>query len=357
MTKRFSPWFYILGLLAVVGFGAHVAVFLQGQSLFGSSDTAPWNILVAVYGFLAGAAAGISFFAALGDLAGIKPLARISGPATLVSVSTLVAALLSIFSDLGNPAAIYGFLTSPNLSSPLWWMAITYGLVLLLRGYKLYALSKSQKSGTAMSAVGLGLAVAAPAILGTVFAALAARPFWFGAATTLFIITLALTMGAAALLIMSVLVDAEESLPYLGKVLAAMLVLLAVMTGIKLIGIDAAHSAILFSGMNGFLFWGLQVLVGIVAPLAMVLTAAGRGAAGALMAGSLALVGGLSAWYLQIIVGLGTPPMAMIEYKAYHLTLTEAVMTVGLLALAGFLYNLGSTFLGRGVTRAATGGD
>ncbi|MFZ5815995.1 MAG: NrfD/PsrC family molybdoenzyme membrane anchor subunit [Bacillota bacterium] len=357
MTKRTSPWFYVLGLLATAGFGAHVAVFLQGQSLFGSSDTAPWNILVALYGFLAGAAAGVSFFAALGDLAGIKPLARISGPATLVSVATLLAALLSIFSDLGNPAAIYGFLTSPNLASPLWWMAMTYTLVLLVRGYKLYALNKERKSGPALSAAGLVLALAAPAILGTVFAALIARPFWYGAATTLFIVTLALAMGAAALLVTAVLVEATESAAFLGKVLAGMLALLAIVTGVKLLGTDPVHSAILFGGFNAVLFWGLQVALGIVSPLVIVLTQAGRSTGGALAAGALALVGGLSAWFLLIVVGLGTAPLAMIEYKAYQVTLTELLMTVGLLALAGFLYTLGSALLGRGVTRAAAGGD
>ncbi|MFZ5826262.1 MAG: NrfD/PsrC family molybdoenzyme membrane anchor subunit [Bacillota bacterium] len=357
MTKQNSPWFYTLGLLAVAGFGAHVAVFLQGQSLFGTSDTAPWNILVAVYGFLAGAAAGVSFFAALGDLAGIKPLARISGPATLVSVSTLVAALLAIFSDLGNPAALFGFLTSPNLASPLWWMAMTYGLVLLVRGYKLYALNKEQQSSKAVSAIGLVLALAAPAILGTVFAALAARPFWYGASTTLFIVALALAMGAAGLLIVAVLVDAKDSAAFVGKVLVGMLALLAVMTGVKVLGMDAAYSAILFGGFNAVLFWGLQVALGIVSPLVIILTEAGRSPGGMLAAGGLALAGGLGAWFLQIVVGLGTAPMAMIPYKAYSVTLTEVLMTAGLLALAAFLYTLGTTFLGRGVTRAATGGD
>lgn len=356
-TKRISPWLIILSIVAVVGFAAHVAVLMKGQKLFGSTDGVPWNILVAAYGFLAGAAAGVSFFASLGDVAGIPALRRISGPATLAALATLVPALVAIGSDLGNPLAAYGFLTSPNFSSPMWWMAMTYGAVLALRAIKVWGMTSGKgESLKWLSWPGLALAVVAPGLLGALFSTVAARPLWYGTSTIIFVVVLALAIGAAVTLVTAVLAGATESYSFIGRSLAGLLVALAVITFVKVSGADAAYGALILNGPYTFAFWGLQVLVGIVLPLVLLLSPMGARVTGALVSACSVLVGGFAAWLVQVLAGQGLAVMPELAYKAYSVTGTEIVMVIGIFALVGVLYAL-ATQMVLTQNRSALGGD
>lgn len=356
-TTRISPWLIAAGLLAAAGFGAHIMVLAKGQALFGSSDTVPWNILVAAYGFLAGTAAGISFFASLGDAVGVDSLRRVAGPATAAALATLVPALVAIFSDLGRPAALFGFLTSPNPSSPLWWMAITYGAVLLLRVYKLRGLASGRPgSPKGLSYASLALAVVAPGVLGTLFASLAARPLWYGAGTTLFVVVLALAIGAAATLVTAVASGVRESRPFLIRAVVGLTILLAVVTFARVVTAEAAHTALYLTGEYAALFWGGQVIVGLALPLLVFATPFGTSAPGALTGAGAALTGGFAAWLVQVLAGQALPVMPELKRTAYSVTGTEILMVAGIFALALLLFVLLTRFV-PGERGAAFGDD
>jgi len=340
-TTRMTPWLFVVGILAVAGFAAHLAVLINGQKLFGSNDGVPWNILVAAYGFLASAAAGLSFFASLGDIAGIPALRRVAGPATLAALATLVPALVAIGSDLGRPLAAVGFLISPNFSSPMWWMAITYGAVLVLRAIKVWGMAAGKSQSMKwLSWPGLLLALAAPAVLGMLFSTLVARPMWFGTTTSLFVVVLALTLGAAATLATAVVAGARESFGFLSKCVAGLVVALAVVTFLKTSGSDPAYTALYLKGQYAPLFWGAQVALGMILPVAILLLPMGSTANGALLGAGSALVGGFGAWLVQVLAGQGLAVMPELAYKAYRVTSIEMTMVVGVFALVAVLYTL-----------------
>src|SRR3990172_5188071 len=76
--------------------------FLTGHELADYTSNVPWGLWVAAYVYLTGLSAGIFLLVALVNLFGIQRLVRFTKLALFASLVLLLAALLTIWLDLGR---------------------------------------------------------------------------------------------------------------------------------------------------------------------------------------------------------------------------------------------------------------
>lgn len=119
-----------LGVLWVVALGAGlVGVGLRlatGHELANYTSSIPWGLWVAAYVYLVGLSAGAFLLSALIYVFGIKRLEPIGKLALFTALVSLVAALITIWLDIGHMERFYEVFTRGNPVSMMAWMVWLY---------------------------------------------------------------------------------------------------------------------------------------------------------------------------------------------------------------------------------------
>lgn len=111
------------------------------------NNTIPWGIWVGIYIWLIGISAGSFLLVAIGNLKNNPYLKKITLVGILLSLSTLLAGLLSILIDLGHIERFYKLFISPNPSSVMAWMVWLYSVYFIILVICLAQLKKRIKKG------------------------------------------------------------------------------------------------------------------------------------------------------------------------------------------------------------------
>lgn len=289
MTKKkfqANLWTYLsLALIAFAVVGACNKYFISGEHAFGISPEVPWGALISGYVFFAVAATGTGLVGSLGHVFRIKKFEALSRRALLASILLLLSGFAVLAVELSNPFKMIYMLFTPNLSSPIFWMGAFYGVYLvLLFGEFFFTLKDKHSIATGIAYVSFFVKLAAITNLGRVFAYTAVRDFWSGYYYPAYMIVSAIVSGAAVLLIILHLTSKDNGEKAnlgktLGQILAGSLLVFAIMQGAK-IGLNlnsadgtvAAAASALVSGPIAIPFWGMEVLIGIVAPIVLLLS-------------------------------------------------------------------------------------
>ncbi|MDG5786094.1 polysulfide reductase NrfD [Evansella sp. AB-P1] len=324
---------------------------VQGQVVFGSSDEVPWNILIVAYVFLALMASGMCLVSTFGHALGFQRFGVISKRSLYLAISVLLPALLVLAMDLGRIDRVFYFITSPNLTAPMWWMGATYGIYVIVLLVEFFAVqTKNHRIIKVTSYITLCGAIAATSILGGIFAVVIQRPLWFGGATSVFFVLSALITGIAMLLIATIVTykvvqqemsyKLKEVLDYLGKALA---ILLAVALGfhawrlITLFYVSSADFQLVLNGEYSILFWGGVISLGLIIPILLLMK--NRTGYKLVLAGVFVLIGMFVDKYITIIGGQIVQMSG--EVASYSATLTEWGIIIGGIAASVFIYMLG----------------
>lgn len=171
------------------------------------SSAVPWGLWAALYIWLIGISAGSFFLAAAGNLAGNAQLKKITRLAAALSLAALLPGLLSIQIDLGHIERFYKLFTSPQLFSPMAWMAWLYTLYLLILA------ASFRWVGTAIPRPFLFMAaifsLAVIVVEGFLFAAPPGK-HWHSPIFLLHFITCSLVSGIAALIFVAAMTTPRE---------------------------------------------------------------------------------------------------------------------------------------------------
>lgn len=131
--KGFVPFMAALVAIISWGFVAWWTQFKYGFQVTGLNNTVVWGLYIATFVFLIGMShAGILISATIRvlNLERYRPISRM---ADVLTITGLIAAVLSILVDLSRPEKWYNFLLSLRLTSPLAWdfvlIAISFILV------------------------------------------------------------------------------------------------------------------------------------------------------------------------------------------------------------------------------------
>lgn len=261
-----------------------------------------WHATYAIYFFVIGICAGLSFFS---FLSWHRPeVAALRKPTAYGSFALLAVGGLLLIGDLSQPMRFLNVLNPAylNFRSPLAWGSLNIVLFGLASVAYLLALRKAdEKNGRLLALVVALLALGLPIYTGYDLTVQQSRPLWNTPVMPVLFVALAVASGAA---VSSLFVGgndpAEATLrQYLIWSVGAVGVILVSILGTANYGGTAEELTfnILTSGTMGLIFIGLGIVAGTAAPMALLLAPVGRQQTGLIMAALLVLVGSAALRY------------------------------------------------------------
>ncbi len=309
--KRTSPskaaWYGLLGILILGGLAATVIAGSRGLVVFGMTDVVVWTLPIAAYVFFALTSTGLALVASLPLVVNSGRFGLVAKRAVYLALGSLAAAFISLAVDLGSLGNLINFVTSPNLSSPIWWMGALYaieGVLLLVKFWRMHVGDWHSRTSKVISVFALLSAIAASSTLGMVFGTLEARPSYLGAFAPGYFLLTALLSGLAAILLFSIAtrnLNGDEMTDQVKKSFDSLAEALVLVAGITLIffiwrtlfGVSSGSQGLAaLRASAGSLSFQFVLWLGLVAPFLMLLNAKVRASASLMIAASaLILVG------------------------------------------------------------------
>ena len=309
----------LLSISAGVGAAAILYRLLVGLTTTNITGTISWGLWVVFYIYFIGLSAGSFLLSTLVFVFGIERFEPVGRLAIFSALMALAAGLLFIFLDLGHYERFITVYTHRNWNSVLTWEIHFYAayifillgelylllrrdLVILARNskglmwvfYRAVSLYSDRTDEAAnrrdhsliriLGFVGLPIAIGVHGGTGALFAVLKARPYWFGGLFPVVFVISAIASGGALLAGTQAYFGRKDenhagltnSLASLAAgVLAFDLLMLLSETFIGIYSDIPEHNVVFEAIMQGpfsWVFWGVQLLIGAVIPVAMILS-------------------------------------------------------------------------------------
>lgn len=265
-----------------------------------------WHGAYAVYFFLIGLSAMLFFVSALSWFR--EEFRPLRSNAFYVSFAALVAAGLILVGDLSQPLRFLNTLNPAywNPASPLVWGTILISLYGLTSVWYFLSLRKADAAGKLPAIVGSLLGLGLAIYSGFDLAVHQHRPVWNTPLMPVLFVALSLVSGAAVAAFLARgearLVGVLRQMILWGTGAVAVMLLSLLVTTAYGGSAEELTYAFMTSGSMATIFVVLGIVVGTLAPIALLLVPLGRKPAGVMAAALLALVGGLSLRY-AILVG------------------------------------------------------
>lgn len=395
----YSYW-AILSIMTAVGLGFLIYRYVMGLQTTNMGSVVSWGLWISLYILFIGLSAGSFLLSTFIYVFNMKQYERIGRLALYSAALCLIMGILFVFADLGHPERFWTVFTNLAITSVLWFEIMFYVLYTVIIILELYFLMRtdliairdrsrstthriwrvlalgSQRLDEAsirrdmkivkvLGIIGIPTALAVHGGTGSVFAVVSAVPHWHTPLLPIVFITSALVSGAALLLFMHAFfvkpaADEMQFLSGLGKLTIGLLAVDWVLVVFEFLVILYGHvpAAIapleeMFFFSNWWIFWIIQVGIGVLIPFYLILirkkSRVSLGLAG------LAIVTGISAVRWNIVVpGLSIPKIeGGVSDSFFSLRLTtlywpstvEWLSSLGLLALFMVLISLGLKFL------------
>jgi molybdopterin-containing oxidoreductase family membrane subunit len=317
MKKQIASLIWLIAIIGfVIGCYGIYQRFAFGHRLTDYGSYIPWGLWVATYIYFIGLSAGSFLLSTLVYVVKIEKLEKIGKLSLFTAFGCLIAALISIWLDLGHEFRVYRVILHPNFKSMMSWMGILYSSYFLVILFELWFamrvdLIKTASIGTGPSAavcrflalgssdtsdksrardsrvlkvlgsIGVPLAIAFHGGVGMLFAVVGARTYWHSGLTPIAFLVGALASGGALLTAIVYVWGPDRNRPqfedmmrFLGKIVLS-LVLLDLLFEISeyFVGMYAGIPdeaipirAVLF-GHYWYVFWVVHILFGVIVPV------------------------------------------------------------------------------------------
>lgn len=316
-----------LGLVVLIGLLAAHYMETEGHWVTGMSNQIVWGTPHVFAVFLIVAASGALNVASIASVFGRTPYKPLSRMSALLAITLLIAGLAILVLDLGRPDRLIVAMTTYNFKSIFAWNIFLYNGFLLIVGVYLWFMME-RRMNRLSSTVGF-FAFLWRLILttgtGSIFGFLVAREAYSSAIMAPMFVIMSFAYGLAIFMLVLMGVFAWTRRPLGDALLHRLKNLLGVFIGAVLYFVIVFHLTSLYAterhGVERFLlldggiytqlFWGVQIFLGSLVPLALLylpFTARSRGAIAA--AAALVIIGGLGQMYVTII-GAQAYPMPL----------------------------------------------
>jgi len=349
------------------------AVYWGALSLFSSEDYSalgnrtPWGLYISGYAFLVvSCSIGACLIGSLGSVFQMERFVILEKRAVFLAVTSLVTGMSLMLVELGQPLnMIRGYIDTPNPASPIFGMGVIYTMDLVLISSEFVLLmTNSLLVARRIGILALFTAIAAGSTVGSVFGLPATKPYWNGPYLPIDFILCAWITGFAMMIIVAYAAakrDAVNRPQYLalidsmGKWLAIFLVvdcffiLWTVSTGMYGGGGGGEKylaTMALVSGPLQVTFWGGEILVGLVAPLALLLLP-GWKQSGTPCVAAIMVVIGMFANKVNMLLAPQTIPTPLFGLDAYRIvipSMVEISIVGGAIAFIILAYSLVDRF-------------
>jgi molybdopterin-containing oxidoreductase family membrane subunit len=359
-AKTRSPAEIALWVLAAAGLILGVIGLVQriagGGTVTAYSTYVPWGLWVAAYVTLIGVSVGAFIVFALARAFGIAALRPVAPLALYAALGSLAGGLFAVWIDLGRPERFYKLFFSTSGTSVMGlvtWLYTLYGILLVVL---IYLLARQPASALIrpLTIAGLVLVVAFGGGEGALFGVVGAQAFWESSLLPVAFLVEGAFSGIALVLFLGVLLgklDApgQQILRWavLGLLIGVVILEWAELSTTLYAGIPArieSLNLILF-GPFWWVFWFVQLGLGLVLPF-LLLAFAGRNPAALAAAGGLVAFAAIAKKVNLVIPALVVPDLEGLKtaYTGtgltfdYFPTTTEWFVTLLAAALAALVF-------------------
>ncbi len=363
-----TPVFNILMAVALLGILAGIAGGIYAQVIghehaFANTREMPWGMLIGVYAYFAIISTGLCLLAALSHLFGGNNLAPLANRMVWLSIVSLLGAFLVIGLEIENPWRMpLGVLLHPNLTSNIWWMGTLYGMAVGIMLVELYLiLSRRYALALVLGVAGAVAEAMANSNLGSVFASINAKPFWYGSQLPIFFLACAFLSGAAAVVMFThyshVLTGKKISstvfsgMQAAGKVMILMIFLISIANAWKFANAYTGNEDMILSAnalVNGPLatsFWLFEIGIGLILPFALMIATKLNSVQAMSTAALMVLVGQFFSRFNMVVSGQIVPQYRGYDelpmYLSYIPTAAEFLLVIGGIGLVGYGFLIG----------------
>lgn len=302
MEKKVSVsyWIYWVILIAVTlaGFSALGVRLIEGLRSTSLNSIVSWGLWIAIYIFFIGISAGSFLLSTLVYVFGFKQFEKTGKIAVFTALLSLLAGLGFVSIDLGHIERFFHIFTSPSPTSVLTYVIFFYMLYIVLLVVELWSLIRKKVSPSVverdkkvikiLGIIGIPTAIIVHGGTGTVFAVVKAQPYWFTPLFPLIFIISALASGGALIAFIYAFWgkrdrDHASVTRGIAKIAAFFLIFDVVLIFLEFFitlygkipeGLNVLN--IITRGSNWWIFWILQILIGVIVPLIIIFSRAGR---------------------------------------------------------------------------------
>ena len=380
----FPAWVAVLVLLMAAGVAGAFLVFTRGLVVTNLTDLVPWGLWITIDLSAIALSAGAFLLSTAVYLLGLKQFRPVARTAVFVGIIGYSIAMLMLLMDIGRPDRFWHAIAFWNIHSPLWEVTMCvclYFMVLLLEVTPIFGradwmqsrwprvagrMSSVHHLAPILAVLGLGLSMLHQSSLGATYGVLKARPIWYRPGLAVLFIVSAIVAGPALTVLASKLAGRFTTR---ARVNEALLDQISRFIGWALVGYlyfrfwdalsmsytyEPARSEgldLLLQGPLAFNFWAGEILLGILVPMIILLSARLRRQPRLHMLALVLVVGGLVAyrWDVNLVGQLVTSGVLPQEitplYTQYVPSIVELITGAGVIAYGILAFTLGVRYL------------
>lgn len=368
----------------------HIHPFMPIEP-FEPAEGIPWRLLVALYVFFVVSTTGLCIVASLGEVFGFSKLEPIVKEGLLMALVTILVGLMTIGLEIEQVMrGYYSLAGHVNTTSVMFWMIMFYVLyvifLLVEMWFYFYDDLVEQKGNPGLGGLVARILTIPKAsdtkdyakVIGfiTVFTAIVAHsnlgalfgvnylPFWHGPLLPIYFILSAIVSGAALTVIGVCITDflrgvkiegkRYEAIQMLRVILGFALVVTIFFTTWKFVIKVYPNSTLLsregvevyLSGSFAFNFWVMEILIGLLIPVALLaIPQVGKRVEGVFLASLLTIIGIFFLRIDLVMGGLALKLLTGIHFPSPVYHPFELMATAGFFALTILLYYIGYKLL------------
>ncbi|MDD4858878.1 MAG: polysulfide reductase NrfD [Dehalococcoidales bacterium] len=368
-SRGYRNMVFAIGIVIAIFIVSYLTAYLKGFQVWGVSNTVPWGQLITLDIYFIGLSAGAIVVSSLGYVfkkEEYKPIGRL---AVYVGLLCMIGAMICVLTDLGRPEKfwrLFMFFYLNNMTSVFAINGIFYGgYILLMIVYLWLVMEGKHHLATLIGTVDVCWAVLVHTFTGSIFGLISTREILTSPIKPFEFVVAACTSGTSLLIILAYISFKKSKrhldpklLISLGKLLSYFIIVLLIMVFFdKLVHTYFPHregAVFLMTGPYWWLFWILQIGMGIVIPLIILFHPKwGKSLKGVMTASASVVIGVLGERAAIVIPGTaqvqnlfpgelqgvwGTP-------GTFSITFWETTMSLGAVAMVALLFVLGLRYL------------
>lgn len=366
LPKNLLMWLSLL-MICVGVIGAVYAQWIGHHHAFANTREMPWGMLIGVYAYFAIISTGLCVLAAFSHAFGGNQMAPLANRMVWLSIICLFGAFMVIGLEIENTWRMpLGVILHPNITSNIWWMGTLYGLAVAIMLFELFLIITKRFSFAIMlGVVGAVTEALANSNLGSVFASLSSKPFWYGSQLPVFFLACAVLSGAAAVVLFThyshilqgrkMNENTSKALQTAGKIMVLMTFLVILATGWKFANAytgSAERILAATSMVNGPLstsFWLFEIIIGLLLPFVILVVSRLNSIHAMSAAALMILVGQFFSRYNLVVSGQIVPAdyglVGVPQYLEYMPTTSEYLIVIAGMGVVLLGFVVGERFL------------
>ena len=380
----FPAWAGVLLIIMAAGLVGAFFVFTQGLVVTNLSDLVPWGLWITIDLSAIALSAGAFTLSVAVYLLGLKRFQPVARTAVFIGIIGYSMAMMMLLMDIGRPDRFWHAFTYWNIHSPLWEVTMCVGLyftVLTLEVIPIFGdadglkrrwprvsghMKRVHHLAPILAIAGLGLSMLHQSSLGATYGVLKARPIWYRPGLAVLFIASAIVAGLAMTVLASKVAGRltpraqinEQILNQISRFIGWALILYLYLRFWDVLSMSYTYEPGRTEGLNmltrgpfAFNFWVGEILLGIIVPMIILLSARLRRQQRLQMLALLLVVGGLVAYRWdtnlvgQLVVFDALPQGIIPLYTYYFPSLVEFVVGAAVIAFGALAFTLGVRYL------------